>query len=127
MADETKKSALAVVGEDAERIAASLVPSVNKLPQVVGVLVQQVKELAGGELKNLADEALGIQSEPEPTTTTETAAAPAASAADVTALQSQLAEQAATIKALQEQIAADKAAAAQIDGSSDTPQGGGSE
>lgn len=91
-------NALQVIAEDAERIAAPLVPSVNKLPQVVGVLVKQVEQLAGGELKNLADEALGITPEAP-------AEGEGVSQAEVQGLQQQLSEQATMIKELREQLA----------------------
>jgi hypothetical protein len=89
-------SALQVIAGDAERIAAGLIPEVNRLPQVVGALIKQVEKLAGGQLVPLADEALGIAAELEPG-----APAPGASQEAVAALQQQLAEQAAVIKELQ--------------------------
>jgi len=113
-ADE-KPSALQVLAGDAERIASTFVPDVNKLPGIVGVLAKQVEQLAGGKLEPLADELLGIA--PEQPAETPAAPAPSITSEDAEAMKRQLAEQAETIKALQAQREADVAAAARIEGS----------
>jgi len=112
---EEKPSALQVLAGDAERIASTFVPDVNKLPGIVGVLAKQVEQLAGGKLEPLADELLGIA--PEQPVETPAAAAPSITSEDAEAMKRQLAEQAETIKALQAQREADVAAAARIEGS----------
>ena len=113
-ADE-KPSALQVIAGDAEKIAASFVPDVNKLPGIVGVLVKQVEQLAGGQLVPLADELLGIAPEQPPEAPA--ASAPAITSEQATTMQQQLAEQAELIKTLQAERWADREAPAKIEGS----------
>lgn len=113
-ADE-KPSALQVIAGDAEKIAASFVPDVHKLPGIVGVLVKRVEQLAGGQLVPLADELLGIAPEQPPEAPA--ASAPAITSEQATTMQQQLAEQAELIKTLQAERQADREAAAKIEGS----------
>jgi len=92
---------LQVLLDDAERIAPHLIPSVNKLPGIVGALAKQVEQLAGGELHNLEDSVLGVQPD-----TTAAAGVPDAQ------LQAELAESKKAQKALEERMNAIEAAAA---------------
>lgn len=51
---------LPAILQDAEKIAADLVPPTNVLGPVVGVLIKQVEQIAGKELTNLKDSVLGV-------------------------------------------------------------------
>jgi hypothetical protein len=92
---------LQVLLDDAERIAPHLIPSVNKLPAVVGALAKQLEQLAGGELHNLADDVLGVQPDPA-----------AAQAGGDAQLQAELAESRKAQQALEARMNAIEAAAA---------------
>lgn len=113
-------SSVSVLIDDAEKIAAELVPSTNLLAPVVGVLIQHVEKLVGHELTSLEDKALGGPAAAEevnppetPTATAQTVAAaqepaPAEPAPvdpslqdRLDALKSQLEETEAAIKAAQ--------------------------
>jgi hypothetical protein len=83
--------ALQVLIADAERVAPQLVPDVNKLPALVGVIAQHLEALAGGEITALTDEALGI-APPAP---------PADAAASGKTAEEQLAEAQAKIRELE--------------------------
>lgn len=99
--------------DDAERIVPQLVPAVNKLPEVVGVLIKQVEQIAGGELKKLEDDVLGIQTtaqapaqEPPPLTGEAAAAAAAVAAAGQSgAVETELAETKKALALLEERLA----------------------
>ncbi|MGH9047727.1 MAG: hypothetical protein ACRDVW_10505 [Acidimicrobiales bacterium] len=124
VAEAEKPSALQVIAGDAERILAGFVPDVNKLPKIVGALIKQVEQLAGGKLEPLADEVLGIAAGLE-----QAPEAPAAgiSSAEADTLRAQMSEQGEVIKALQAKLAADSAAAPEIDGSGQAPTSGSGE
>lgn len=113
-ADE-KPSALQVIAGDAEKIAATFVPDVNKLPHIVGALIMQVEQLAGGRLEGLADELLA----PKPPADEPADASSGITTEQAAQLQQQLAEQAETIKQLQQAQQA-AAAAAPSEGAGDT-------
>lgn len=89
-------SSVANVIDDAEKIAAELVPGGANLPEIVGTLILHVEKLAGGELERLTEKELGIEPPPAP-------------AAEVSA-ESASAEQ-EKIKELEAQLAAEKAKA----------------
>ncbi len=91
---------LQVLVDDAERIVPQLVPSVNKLPEIVGVLAKHLEQLAGKELTSLADDVLGIQ----PPAAEQAAAADQQAAPDAQAVE--LAEAKKELAAMQERLAA---------------------
>jgi pyruvate/2-oxoglutarate dehydrogenase complex dihydrolipoamide acyltransferase (E2) component len=56
-----EKSSFQVVAEDAERIASHIVPALNRLPEVVGVVIAELQKIApGGRLEHLSDDELGV-------------------------------------------------------------------
>lgn len=94
---------LSAILSDAEKIAGDLIPPTSVLGPVVGVLIKQVEKLAGAELTNLEDKALGI-APPEPAAPVETATAETVSPAE-SGEQSELDQLKAQVAALVEREA----------------------